>query len=82
MPSSCRISEPFTKRTDTAKLIMGILARLFHFHRDESVRTRDGGDVALDDRAVLAHIADNDEDPDVRKAARELLDSGYSLRRE
>lgn len=61
---------------------MGILARLFHFRRDESDQTREGSDWPLDDRTVLAHIAANDEDPDVRKAARELLDSGYSLRRD
>jgi hypothetical protein len=82
-----RFSEPFAQRLDTALMNMGIIARLFQFRRDESTTAHDGfewnvEDRASRDRAVLEQIAANDEDPDVRRAARELMESDYSFTRD
>ena len=55
---------------------MGILEKLFQ--RWQEPAETSGGDRARgpDDRALMESVAEFDQDPDVRKAAEELLASG------
>lgn len=59
---------------------MGILSRIFDFGEGSHDTVPQEADWPLDDRAVLRHIAKNDEDPDVRRAAEELLARSFGER--
>lgn len=55
---------------------MGILERLLHRWQDSGESAGDNETRGPDDRALMESIAEFDQDPDVRKAAEELLASG------
>jgi len=55
---------------------MGILERFFQRWQGQDAPAGGGHSRGPDDRALMESIAEFDEDPDVRKAAEELLASG------
>jgi hypothetical protein len=55
---------------------MGILERIFQKWQEPEGSAEGPPSRGRDDRALMESIAEFDEDPDVRKAAEELLASG------
>ena len=55
---------------------MGILEKIFHRWQGQQAPAGGPRSRGPDDRALMESIAEFDEDPDVRKAAEELLASG------
>jgi hypothetical protein len=57
---------------------MGIFGRIFHLGSGKSSPDHEGH-WPLDDEAMLTHIARHDEDPDVRRSARALLEETFGV---